>query len=422
MKNILRINIAVLIISLLVPNESYSQENYQTGYVINQNGDTLKGLIDYRNWNKNPKKITFRSDITKESIFFSPLDLKKFYVADESYEGAVVTVDSISNRVDELTENSTFRFRTDTIFLQCIVDGAKSLYYYKDKNNKEHFFINQGSKFELLQYKKYIKRIGTANSIIENKKYIGQLTNYFSDCPTVPSEFKKVEYSQKSLEKLFLRYYECTKGEIKFRKKRDKVSIETGALIGVSMTKIQFSGSIFPYLGRTDYAPSVNPTAALFVNFILPRNQKKWSIANEIMYTTYSVTGHDYYYENANSEQTTDTKFKHSYLRLNNMVRFRYPTKNMLLFFNAGIINGFMISEENYKKAKDVYYGIETITEGEALPETRKHQQGFGLGIGASKSKYSLEFRYERDNGISSYSGLKSNCDRLSLMVGYKFK
>lgn len=39
----------------LIFNKAVSQEKYLPGYVKTLEGDTILGLIDYRNWNNNPK-------------------------------------------------------------------------------------------------------------------------------------------------------------------------------------------------------------------------------------------------------------------------------------------------------------------------------------------------------------------------------
>jgi len=42
-------------------NNVLAQSNFLTGHFINIAGDTIHGEIDYRNWDKNPNKITFRN-------------------------------------------------------------------------------------------------------------------------------------------------------------------------------------------------------------------------------------------------------------------------------------------------------------------------------------------------------------------------
>jgi hypothetical protein len=50
MKEIIKIVLAFLLLPVLAS----AQSNYKAGYVINLKGDTLKGFINYKEWNQNP--------------------------------------------------------------------------------------------------------------------------------------------------------------------------------------------------------------------------------------------------------------------------------------------------------------------------------------------------------------------------------
>ena len=54
-----------------------AQNNYQPGFVVENNGDTVKGSIDYKRWDRSPTKITFKS-VTQSKVY-APLDIKVFY-------------------------------------------------------------------------------------------------------------------------------------------------------------------------------------------------------------------------------------------------------------------------------------------------------------------------------------------------------
>ena len=52
--------ITLLMMFSILLNYLYSQENYQPGYIIDNNGKKIEGYIDYRNWNNNPDFIKFK--------------------------------------------------------------------------------------------------------------------------------------------------------------------------------------------------------------------------------------------------------------------------------------------------------------------------------------------------------------------------
>ena len=82
-----------------------------------------------------------------------------------------------------------------------------------------------------------------------------------------------------------------------------------------------------------------------------------------------------------------EQKIGYSYLKINNMLRFKYPVGSFFVFINAGMSNGIAIREKNYKKEKAVFYTSESIDEEKAIKETRKYEQGFLFGTGSKLKK-----------------------------------
>ena len=137
------------------------------------------------------------------------------------------------------------------------------------------------------------------------------------------------------------------------------------------------------------------------------------------MYTSYNVAGHYVRFTNGSDYAYIDTEFGYSYLKLNNMLRFRYPVNQFFLYANAGISNGWTIRENNYGREELMSLSIGRVNEGQALAATRKYEQGYLAGLGTQFKRYSLEIRYERGNGISAYSRLNSTTKRFYLSLKY---
>lgn len=55
--------------------------------------DTVRGFVEHRNWDRNPSKIFFKSDLTSAVKVCSPLEIRSFFVKDEVYESAIIDVD-----------------------------------------------------------------------------------------------------------------------------------------------------------------------------------------------------------------------------------------------------------------------------------------------------------------------------------------
>lgn len=407
--------------SFLLSKSCYSQKNYLPGYVVTLTGDTVHGHIDYRNWDKNPRIISFKPSAGDEIIQYPATGIKKFLVLDEMYESAIVRAESSPYQFDQLDFDKELKFRTDTIFLQALIEGEKSLYYYKDKNAKEHFYIKSGQELELLVYKKYLREEDGKDLIKKNQKYIDQLNLYFNECSSIREKVFASEYKKRSLEKLFSLYYQCTNKGVSFEKK-EKVVTEIGLLAGVSMTELRFVSATaqFVYLSAASYKKSVNFSGGFFFDAILARNQGKWSLNNELFLTSYKIKGRYDDYETEEKYTNHHLTIGYTYIKMNNMIRFKYPVGRQFVYINAGMSNGFAIKEINDRKRETKFYTTEKIEDIKVLDDTRLYEQGYILGLGTKIRKYSFEARFEKGNAMSEYRPLKGISKRYYLLFGFR--
>jgi len=409
-------------LGILVFQVSFCQEAYLPAYIVSLNGDTIQGFIDYRNWGTNPEYIAFKNSPETEKTIYKPIDIRSFGVKDERYVSAIVNTEISSRNTNTLEQNAILNIKVDTAFLQTMISGDKSLFYYKNRSGIDNFYIKNQNEFQLLEYKKYIKFSGGPKILTENKKYVGQLMVYFNDCPSLQSKINQVKYSKKNLENLFLSYYACSQSEINFQKKTEKIKIESGFLVGASLTGLKFSGSTsFDYLLNTDYNQSIKGSAGLYLNLVIPRLRERWSIYNELLYTSYQVNGTYNDIQNENTYVNYYTEFGYSYFKINTLVRYQYPVGNFSFCLNAGMSNGFGFNEINYLEKVSIFYTTEHYKEGEAIDDPRTNEQGLVVGLGTKFKKLSLETRLEKANGMSKYPGLGSVTNRFYILVGYQF-
>lgn len=103
-----------------------AQHNFKPGLVVGNSGDTLKGQINYLNWQTNPRKITFQPDQPgKPPIQYDLSDLQYFEITGEdSYKRAVVVRDMRPVRIEEITNQTKDSTSTDTVFLRVLVKGG----------------------------------------------------------------------------------------------------------------------------------------------------------------------------------------------------------------------------------------------------------------------------------------------------------
>jgi hypothetical protein len=407
----------LLVTGILISQLAFPQKNYLPGYVIKNNNDTLFGFVDYRNWEYNPDKIEFKTSLDNNPVSFSPSDIIEFKVEGEIYVSGIINTEISPRQTNKLNEYPQVNLKVDTTFLQTLISGDKSLYYYKNKDACENFYIKHDAGFNLLIYKRYLKQQYGKSVITENRNYLNQLTLYLNDCETIKSKLENTSYEQNSLLRLFQYYYKNSPADMSFQREMEKVHLETGVLAGVSSTSLEFPSSSIDFLGQSGFDPSINFSYGIFIDLILPRNQGKWSINNEILISGYNVKGNYSGYDNENNYSEMTTEIGYSYLKINNLVRYKYPIGHLFLFLNVGFSNGFSINETNYMKLTTT----EGVVEGPALDVTRKYEQAYILGTGIKYNKLSLEFRYEKGNGMSAYKYLNSLATRYYFLLGYRF-
>ncbi|MDP4290447.1 MAG: outer membrane beta-barrel protein [Bacteroidota bacterium] len=419
--------IVFTVIGMLLLQVSFGQENYLKGYIVEKTGDTIPGFIDYRNWDRNPDKISFKDGLNSAITNYTPSMIKAFGVKDEIYISAEVMVETSSDILKDLENNANLHLKTFTVFLQTMVTGPKSLYYYKNKSGKEQFYIRQDSDFELLLHKRYLNQQDDGEVLTESNKYFGQLALYLSDCPQIQTLLKTVEYSKPKLEKLFQEYYGAKHSRMTFQKKTEKSLFEFGITGGVASTNLKLKPvtDLYYYLKNVKYSPSTNLIPGLFLNIVLPRNQGKFCIYNEINYSSFHTSG-QYYESSPNNPDLNNrlvtTQFDYTYLKMSNMIRYQYALEHMKIFVNGGISNGCVLSNKIYRKDVIKFYESLTTKEYHSLPDiNRTYVQGLVVGIGTTFKRYSLEFRYDVTNGMSDTNSLSSYVKSCIFFIGLRF-
>jgi len=406
--------ILLLIILMFICRSAYCQENYLSGYVISLNGDTLNGFIDYRNLEKTPNKISFKANLNNNKSEYTPLDIKGFSVVDEIYESAIIKTELTNG----LETNAALNIGMDTTFLQTMIAGTKSLYYYKNDFGNELFYIKTDKTYELLVYKKYLSNQEGTNTIVQNKKYIGQLFLYLRECSDIESKLKETKYTKQSLEELFQHYYRCTQSSIKFQKKTEKISSQFGLLAGISVSNFKFGNRYFP---NTKIDVSLNFAGGLFLDLVLPRNKRKWSIYNELKYISFNENGQYTVSESAEVFEITHMKNTYSYLTLINALRYKYLFQKFFIYFNIGFVNAFETSESTDRIIESTYHTIKNVEEIKTSEIQNFYQQGNIFGLGSEYKKYSFEVRCENLNGFLSLPILFSCPNRFYFLMGYRF-
>jgi len=135
-----------LFLVLLLPVAALAQTNYKPGYVVGLKGDTIKGSIDYREWGKNPKQVTIKSNAGAVQQFTAH-NAKAFAVTNlEYYETDIVSVSTDVVDINRFAARSDSDFVKDTVFLKVLARGKNlTLYSYTDGLKPRYYFAETGA-------------------------------------------------------------------------------------------------------------------------------------------------------------------------------------------------------------------------------------------------------------------------------------
>ncbi|HMF71484.1 MAG TPA: outer membrane beta-barrel protein [Flavitalea sp.] len=406
---------------LVFHSDLTAQKNFQAAQVVNNDGDTLNGQVNYQNWKRNPSRIQFRQKESDQTVNYRPTDIKWFTVANEKYTSAIVMVDQREDHIGALVEDSTINLKTDTVFLFSMVEGTKSLFLYEDA--VMHFYIKEDNDFTLLRYKKFLVTRNNSTFATTRTDYITQLGNYLGGCTATTDAIAKAKYEQQALRKAFGSYYSCKQAKPVYVFKPIREKSPWGVFAGFSNTKLSFRSSDNYEIVKTSFKSSLNFTAGAFYDFIIPRTLSKVSINNELGYSSYKTTAYHETIRSANYYAKSSYEMGFSYVKLYNMLRYRYLLgNNNSVFANLGISNGFGFNVTNQASTVSKFYTTERTERGAAIHEPRKYEQGWVAGLGVKAKQYLGELRLERSNGMSALQNLSSPVVRTSVLVSYSFR
>ena len=214
----------VILLFIISSGHSYGSSKYFPGYIITLKNDTSHGYIYCNNKKTTPDQILFKETLGGSGMVFTPGSISEFRTAGEVYRSAIVEIDQSPIKKSGLTSSPDFQLFIDTVFLQAIILGDKELYYLKDLLGKESFYINQGSEYNWLMYKKYLRDENGRTFVVSNNKYIGQLLPYLRDCKSINPILSETDYNYKDIIRAFYYYYDCTNSKMDYLLGEEKQS------------------------------------------------------------------------------------------------------------------------------------------------------------------------------------------------------
>ncbi|MCC5929542.1 MAG: hypothetical protein JJU28_09880 [Cyclobacteriaceae bacterium] len=408
---------------------SFQNQDFQDGYIINAQSDTVKGKIEYRNWNANPEFINFQAHNDAQISMLGPGDIMGFSVINELYLSRLVEYDSSSRAMKDLSIHGEFELKESLVFLRVLSYRPDvSLLMLKDRQDRTNFFVETREGTLWLKYKKYSNESISPASVAEKTVFRGQLLSILASCDDLNNKIRNLRYEQKSMLRLFESYYNCTGSEPLIFRDSDKTVFEIGLTGGLSNTQVIFGTSNqnmenFYHLAGQDFPVSRALAYGAFVNIRIPRTRDRWAIYNEVLINSFQLSGESEYSISSVYRLSADVDLAITYATMTNMLRYYYPlgSGKIQLFANVGLANGLVIQHTNQMTETEHIISQEpSSSEKPAIDGFRKYEQSLVGGLGLGVGRFNVELRHQRSSGISEILTLSSKTRRNHILLAYR--
>lgn len=394
-------------------NALFASDFVTKGFIITTDSVKVDGYLKLFRSDFTPNYITFSTEEFGKYLTFYPGDIKAFQYNDRHFVSANTQVETSPDKTSLLNSDPRFLLENKQIFMEVVVNGEKMLY----KNVtplKSCYYIGKQNLPELLLYKLYIKEVDKKQIKVENKKFIGQLINYFDGLNSIIEILNKTEYTEKSIVQLF-NIYNKTKGvQSEFRKNKPtssklNIGITTGAIYH-NLKDYESQYKVYNFNNR------LNPIIGAYGAYTFPK--QLWTVNSEFFYSG-KITRYSYVNDYANDLYFNEKTYNSEYMAFLVDLYIHYPfrLKKGELFLNAGIYNTFATF------TKSTFTGYEKIYQYENTDNTASKSRYFGDfgilgGIGWSLNRFMLELRYF--SGKYKNPDAFTNTDKFSLMLSYR--
>lgn len=222
----------------------FAQNNFKEGYVITAAGDTLRGLINYREWYLNPTKIEFKKSTDGNVIEVTPLTAKQVSIKGyEVYESFDVIISMNKVRFEEIADTANTASVTRKVFLKQLVTGNfVNLYSYADKL-KERFYVLDAKKStpEELLLVKSLQDMQEETQTIYRKQLVRLANTYGTYTSNLEARIQSVAYTESGLKNVVAKINTNSTSTVKTENGNAKSSTYFAG-IGIMQVRISYTG------------------------------------------------------------------------------------------------------------------------------------------------------------------------------------
>jgi hypothetical protein len=347
-----------------MPFFAISQSNYKKGFLVTDNGDPLNGFINYREWTRNPQKVTFsRRGEDVDARTFSANETKSFAVEGyESYASFTVSISTAEITFGRLSEVADPNTITKRIFLKELLKGDRvNLYSYTDEIKQRFYLLsnNQTTPAELIYRKTLKDQTEEVTQALFKEQLLKLAIEYGTFTADLDRYIQTADFSANTIKKIVSKIN--TRNETSFTNAIDKKRKSNFFVsVGVHNSLMNYSGESKATLdgvndmGGNKYkkvnTQSILPRLAAGMDFYINPAVRKFVIRTELAVTSLKSSVNSYYkYNNYSSEEIRYTyRFSALNIAFSPQVVYNlYNTAKFKYYLGAGAAFNYMHVKDN---------------------------------------------------------------------------
>lgn len=274
---------------ILIFSFAKGQVSYDPGYIVLENGQRLEVWIQNKEKHLTPVAIKYRESAKAKPQELDSKEVKEFGVGTYlRFIKATVRIDRSTHKEHMVGNNRNPEWEENTVFLQLLVEGEASLYYYRDRKNIALFVQKDQGAIDQLIYKPYRD---TEAQLRYNTYYRNQLT-FLLDCKNMQAKpLEKLLYSKSEMIHYFKAYNACKGVNINDytqKPKRDFFNMYVVGSYRIAQFQTLSSNPNLPTYRRLDFGRKAIIPLGLDMEYVFPFNRNKWSVFITPVYQRFS--------------------------------------------------------------------------------------------------------------------------------------
>jgi hypothetical protein len=390
---------------------TYAQLDFRPGYVV-IDGDTLSGLVDFKEGAWAFRECSFRKSAGAEIISYLPDDITAYgFVGDKAFQSREVKVSGVAK----------------SVFMELVVKGTVSLF----KREDEYWVEKDG--IGLHQLVNNVKQVDIGNDRTKQRYdnlHIATLNRMMYDCPGVKNSVEHIELSKRSLTNLVENYNKCV-GDIAptvYQSKKPWIAASVGFIMGANFSQLRIASASAIYddlEGPSDWETSVllGPT----LDVLAPRTSEHLSFTTAILYLSTKYHSHN--------QRTQPIRVDDDYLTVDIQqlkfpigIKYTFTGKKIAPYINGGVAFAAHLASD--VKWTEIHTYPDEVLEYNKKPFAIKSgQAGYwgGIGINTAFSKALtgvIELRMDYTDGItpSNSQTVLTRIMNYEIMIGIRMK